>query len=248
VFNTIFLYVDCMTLEFVDRVLSYSSEEFFKYPILEYATEEKNSEVFDPKRSSEYLVSFLTQPSSYCVGIVDMVNSTKITAHIGTLRASRYYQVFLNSMSKIISEFGGSVIKNVGDCLVYYFPESCRFDRKYDFASCLKCGLAMISSQKHISKQLISEGLPGIDFRVSADYGSVLIMKSSISESLDMIGPPLNMCSKINRLAEKNQFVIGGDLYQIIKKYNEFDFHETKGMSIGLKNSYPVYAVNRRLY
>lgn len=246
-FNSIFQLFTCMNQDYVDRKLSFSSE-FFQYPQLENDFSKKSDiSIFDPKRSAEYLVSFLTQPSSYCVGIVDMVNSTKITAQIGPLRVSRYYQVFLNSMSKIISEFGGSVIKNVGDCLVYYFPESGRSNDKYDFIRCIECGLTMIRSQKHISEQLLREGLPDLNFRVSADYGSVLIMKSNVSESLDMIGPPLNMCSKINHLAEKNQFVVGGDLYQIIKKYNEFKFHEIKSMFIGLKNSYPVYVVNRRL-
>lgn len=230
--------------QYYDRKLSFSSETFFKYPDLEYGLDQKNNtRIFDSKRSSEYLVSFLTQPSSYCVGIVDMVNSTKISAQIGPLRASRYYQVFLNSMSKIISEFAGSVIKNVGDCLVYYFPESGRSDNKYDFTKSIECGLTMIKSQKHISEQLVSEGLPGIDFRVSADYGSVLLMKSNVSESLDMIGPPLNMCSKINRLAEKNQFVIGGDLFEMVKKINGYRFKEVKDFSVGFKLSYPVYSI-----
>lgn len=242
-FNIFSQLITRMNQEYVDRKLSFSSE-FFKYPELESDIDRKSDiQIFDSKRSSEYLVSFLTQPSSYCVGIVDMVNSTKISAQIGPLRASRYYQVFLNSMSKIISEFAGSVIKNVGDCLVYYFPESGRSGNKYDFTKSIECGLTMIKSQKHISEQLVREGLPGIDFRVSADYGSVLIMKSNVSESLDMIGPPLNMCSKINHLAEKNQFVVGGDLFEMIKKLTDYRFKEVKDFSLGFKLSYPVYSV-----
>jgi class 3 adenylate cyclase len=235
-----------MNQDSVDGNLSFSYE-FSKYPDLEHSIDQKNSsQIFDSKLSSEYLISFLTQPRSYCVGIVDMVNSTKISAQIGPLRTSQYYQVFLNSMSKIISEFGGSVIKNVGDCLVYYFPESGRFDNKYDFTRCIECGLAMILSQKHLSEQLVRKGLPSIDFRVSADYGSVLIMKSNISESLDMIGPSLNMCSKINRLAGKNQFVIGGDLFEMIKKLDSYRFKEVKDFSLGFKLSYPVYFVSQK--
>lgn len=231
-----------MNQDFIDKKLSFSSKESFQYP--EYKTNQKNdNQIFDIDRSSEYLVSFLTQPNMYCVGIVDMVNSTKITAQIGPIKASRYYQIFLNSMSKIISEFNGSVIKNVGDCLVYYFPNSERNKEKYDFAKCIECGLAMTHSQKYIAKQLISEGLPSIDFRVSSDYGSVLIMKSNISESLDMIGPPLNMCCKINRLAGKNQFVIGGDLFHIVRKLNGYQFKAINDYSLGFKYSYPVYSV-----
>jgi class 3 adenylate cyclase len=219
---------------------SFLSEEFFKYPGSEHF--DKSDISIDPKHS-EYLVSFLTKQSTYCVGIVDMVDSTKISAQIGPLSASRYYQIFLNSMSKIISDFGGAVLKNVGDCLIYYFPESGCFDGKYDFANCIECGLAMVHSQKHISGQLVKEGLPGIDFRVSADYGSVLLMKSNVSESLDMIGTPLNMCFKINRLAEKNQFVIGGDLFEMVKKFNGHRYKQIKDYSLGFKLSYPVYAV-----
>jgi len=231
-----------MNQDSVDRKVSMSYEESSQYSG-EYRLDQNSNQIFDSKRSSEYLVSFLTQPSSYCVGIVDMVNSTKISAQIGSIRASRYYQIFLNSMSKIISDFGGSVIKNIGDSLVYYFPKSSGSDNKYDFTRCIECGLTMIKSQKYLSEQLVKERLPGIDFRVSADYGSVLIMKSNVSESIDMIGPSLNMCSKINRLAEKNQFVVGGDLFEMIKKLNGYRFKEVKDFSLGFKLSYPVYSV-----
>ena len=241
--NSIFQLIICMNQDSADRKSSFTYK-FSKNSELEYNIDQNNSgQIFDSKRSSEYLVSFLTQPSSYCVGIVDMVNSTKISAQIGSIRASRYYQVFLNSMSKIVSDFGGSVIKNIGDSLVYYFPESDRFDNKYDFTRCIECGLAMIHSQKYLSEQLIKEELPVVDFRVSADYGSVLIMKSNVSESLDMIGPPLNMCSKINHLAEKNQFVVGGDLFEMVKKISGHSFKKVKDFSLGFKLSYPVYSV-----
>lgn len=42
-----------------------------------------------------------------------------------------------------------------------------------------------------------------VDYRISADYGSVVLMKSNNSESVDMIGSPVNMCSKIDHAATK---------------------------------------------
>ena len=64
--------------------------------------------------SADYLVAFSGQTEHYCVGIVDMVNSTKIAATLGNGKITGYYQI-LNSMSRILSRFGGFVIKNVGD-------------------------------------------------------------------------------------------------------------------------------------
>ena len=227
-----------------------SSEQFFDYssePNSESSVLESGYDPTSPPRpsTSDYLVEFSTNTHSYCVGLVDMVDSTKISAKIGPAKISRYYQIFLNSMSRILGRFGGFVIKNVGDSLFYYFPESSK-NSKYGLMSCIEASLAMIESHDIISDRLHNEGLPAIDYRVSADYGSVVIMNSNAFNSLDMIGPPVNMCSKINRSASKNGIVIGGDLYQLVKKL-DYTIKPIRGFSLGFKVDYPVYSVQRRL-
>jgi len=196
--------------------------------------------------TSDYLVAFSGNSKDYCVGLVDMVNSTKMAATLGNGKISQYYGIFLNSMSKILSRFGGYVIKNVGDCLVYYFPESSKSNRKFGFMSCLECSLAMIEFHDIICEILNKEGLPCVDYRVSADYGSVILMKSNNSEITDMIGPPVNMCSKINHSAATNGAVIGGDLHSMVHKFDDYKFKEVKGFSLGFKHSYPVYEIGRK--
>ena len=219
---------------------SMMTEDVMSKPSIEaqYSTQEL--------KSSDYLVAFSTNTKNYCVGIVDMVNSTKISARVGPTKISKYYQIFLNSMSKILSRFGGFVIKNVGDCLVYYFPESSKDNAKFGLMSCLECSLAMVEARDMISEFLEKEKLPPLDYRVSADYGAVITMKSTESNSIDMIGPPVNMCSKINRLAKPNGIVIGGDLFERVKDFKDYKFSETRGYSLGFKLSYPVYSVTRK--
>ena len=209
-------------------------------------TTEAMQNVQQEAKASDYLVSFATGTQSYCVGLVDMVNSTKIAAQIGPKKISRYYQLFLNSMSKIVSRFGGTVIKNIGDCLVYYFPESVDGKKKFGLMACIECSLAMGEARNIICQKLFSEGLPSIDYRISADFGEIIIMKSNNTDSLDMIGPPLNMCSKINHAAGRNECVVGGDLYQMVKSFTEYQFSEQKGFSLGFKQAYPIYAVKRK--
>ena len=195
---------------------------------------------------SQYSVEFSDRAENYCVGLVDMVDSTKISAKIGWARTTRYYQLFLNSMSEILKRFGGFVIKNVGDCLVYYFPESSKRDRKFGFMSCIECSLAMVESHEYFAKILSQQGLPQVDYRISADYGSIVMMKSNGTSVPDMIGPPLNMCSKINHYAEKNEIVIGGDLYEMVKDFDDYSFKIVQSLSLGFKYSYPVYSVTRK--
>ena len=226
-------------------------ENFFDYselsPLDMDLPDSLGSGVLDEAKSDDYSVAFDTKCQSYCIGCVDMVNSTKISAELGNRKISRYYQIFLNSMSKIMGEYGGMVIKNVGDCLMYYFPSSAKQNSTYGFMSCIECNLALVEAHDLICEQLHLEGLPCLDYRISSDYGSVCIMQSNNSTSLDMIGPPVNMCSKINRIAKPNEIVVGGDFHQMAKSLKEYSFKPTSDYSLGYKFSYPVYTVTRKL-
>ena len=192
---------------------------------------------------ADYLVAFSTQNHSYCVGCVDMVDSTKISASLSQSKMTSYYEIFLNSMSKILTKFGGKVIKNIGDCLLYYFPLSKDMQNSQGLFDCLDSGLAMINARDIINKELSRYDLPRLHYRVSADYGSVLIMNTTDSQNIDLIGPPVNMCTKINRCARRDEYVIGSDLYLIVKKFQKYKFKHGKSFDVGFPQSYPVYNV-----
>ena len=55
-------------------------------------------------------------------------------------------------------------------------------------------------------------------YKISANYGKVELATSSNSNGVDLFGPTVNICSKINHLTLPNQLVIHKDLYDIIKK------------------------------
>ena len=107
-------------------------------------------------------------------------------------------------MSKIIGEFKGKVIKNIGDSLLYYFPSDSEFSEG-NLKNCLNCGLAMLGANERIANDLISFKLPPLHYRISADFGSALMMNTNISNSFDLIGPPVTICSKINHCAKKDE-------------------------------------------
>lgn len=188
-------------------------------------------------------MAFTTQSNSFCIESVDMVNSTKISASLTREGLSDYYGTFLNSMARIVESYDGRVIKNIGDCLLYYFPLSKNCLDLDQISNCLDCGITMINSQQMISKELVSKGLPRLNYRVSADYGNVVIMNANNSTEIDLLGPAVNMCSKINHTAKNNEFVIGGDFHEIVKKIHKFHFKEVHEYDLGFKSGYPVYQV-----
>jgi len=222
----------------------YSQTQIVQSTYVDYFDPSKRIQGHREKTEKPYLVTFSGKEISVVVGIVDMVNSTKICAKLGPAKASTYYQVFINSMSKILSRYGGVVIKNVGDCLLYYFPYGEKMERGY-YENCINASNALLESHDVICEHLHKQGLPCLDYRISLDYGNVIMMDANLSSVCDMIGPPINMCSKINRSAKKNEMVVGGDLYEVVKKKKQFKFKNVKGHNIGFKQTYPVYTVTK---
>jgi adenylate cyclase len=195
----------------------------------------------------QYAVGYTGLSLQCCVGIVDLVKSTKVSAHMPPDQLGKYYEIFLNSISKELYKFGGFVVKNVGDGLLFYFSDPPGSKQKTSFRASLDCSLAITESHEKICRFLHKEGLPDVDFRISLDSGKVIIMKTSNCTYIDIIGPPVNMCSKINHIAKINGLAIGGDLYEIVKKFKGLQFTQQKGFGVdGLKVEYPVYNVHKK--
>ncbi|SMH71142.1 response regulator [Candidatus Nitrosotalea okcheonensis] len=183
---------------------------------------------------------------NYCVCYVDMVSSTKEVACIyDTAKVRKYYSLFLNSMAAIVRSFGAKIVKNVGDSLIFYFPESQDSTNKDAWKDILDCLLALIDARPIVNTKLYQEGLPAINYRISADYGKVEVAKSLSSKEDDLFGATMNMCSKINSFTPTNSITLGGDLYQVLRYLHldkqEYRLTELGTYSSGLKFPYPVY-------
>ncbi len=211
------------------------------------ANNEKSIE-FDIRTEEIY---FADQSSGYyCVCIVDMVNSSQITAKIADgNKIRKYYEIFLNAMAALAKNFGAKVIKNVGDALLFYFPDTSDTGNVTAFKEVLECCTAIIAAHEFINIRLEAEALPPVSYRISADYGRVEVATTVTSGTKDLFGPTVNMCAKINSQAEPNGIVVGGDLHEIMKRFSfrEYSFEGVeKKQPIGIRYSYPVYSVVRK--
>ena len=198
-----------------------------------------------PEAALNEVISFSETYKSYCVGIVDIVNSTRITSILNKSKMCQYYSIFLNSMASTIRENGGVVVKNIGDSLLYYFPKTSDTTDRQSFIDSLECGMSMIDAHGIVNSKMRADGLPCVNYRISSDHGMIMTAKSSNSFNEDIFGPTVNLCSKINPCANPNSMVIGGDLYQIVRSFEQYRFESIFAYHNGLKVQYPVYSVKR---
>jgi len=190
------------------------------------------------------MLQFSSKPITCCVSVIDIVNSTKITAQISESKIGLYYSIFLNHVSNIINDHGGNVVKNIGDSLLYYFVNQ---NESYEsIVNSFRCNLNIVKKRDEINKKLEVESLPKVSYRISSDYGKVLMAKSQISLTADIFGSTVNMCTKINHVGKANEFFVGSDLYLNAKNLDEFNFEEINANHLSIfKNTYPVYYVKK---
>jgi class 3 adenylate cyclase len=192
-------------------------------------------------------ILFSGRRENYCICYIDMMNSTQISSTLNDLQLSKYYSIFLNSMATIAKNFGAVIIKNAGDCLIYYFPSTSNSNEQIVFKNVIECGITMISAHQPINSKLFEQRLPPLHYRISADYGKVEVARSSSSQSEDLFGSVMNVCAKINSKAPANGMVIGYKLYQIVDTITEKEYNfERIGEYSGFKEVYPIYSVKTR--
>ena len=204
----------------------------------------KSMTSFDPK-TPQYMVNFLKKSEHYCIGVIDIVNSSEISSLLTTKELEKYYGSFLNIMAKIIDQNRGFVIKNIGDCLLFYFPNFAETQTNAKFINCLNCGLKMTEIHGEINQYFKEIEVPPINYRISADYGEVSIMKTNFSPNVDLFGTPVNRCVKINHLAKQNSMIIGRDMHRIVKKNTDFAYEEIGSYAVNTRFEYPVYSVRK---
>lgn len=197
------------------------------------------------KRNDEKIIATVGESKHFCVGIVDIVNSTKTVAKLLPNEIPKYYEIFLNNMAKTVICHQGEILKIMGDSLLFYFPENYHHDHKLVFLNAIECGFSMMEMHKELNQILKRYSLPQIDFRISFDYGNLTIMKTR-NGLVDLVGPTINTCSKINNLALINSTVIGRDFYDEIKNFHQYRFQNTGKFSIDLKQPYPIFTISKK--
>jgi CheY-like chemotaxis protein len=190
-----------------------------------------------------------------CIGFIDLVDSTKNTITMeGLDYIRRYYSTFINSVSTIVKSSNGKVVKNIGDCLLFYFPKTSNDKNENSFRDVIECALKILDTRYSLNDELSKQHLPPFNFRISIDYGVVDLALVGDYSQIDLFGSTLNLCSKINSsyLSIPNEIIIGDNFYRILKSFSsiveDFNFSNNGIYKITESTEYPTYNIKRKSY
>ena len=101
-----------------------------------------------------------------CAGFIDLVDSTKNIATMEGLESIRkYYSTFINSISTIVKSYGGKVLKNIGDCILFYFPKTSDISDANSFQKSIECCFKILEERYEINDELARQYLPPIQLQ-----------------------------------------------------------------------------------
>ena len=186
-----------------------------------------------------------------CVGFIDLVDSTTNIATMDNLESiKKYYSTFINSISKIVKSYGGKVLKNIGDCILFYFPKTSDINDTNSFQKAIECDFKILDERYKINDELARKHLPSFNFRMSLDYGVLDLALVGDYSQTDLFRSTLNLCSKINSssLSIPNDIIIGDRLYKVLKSsniVNNYYFINNGEYKITETNRYPTYNIRR---
>src|SRR5688572_14359921 len=188
-----------------------------------------------------------------CIGFIDLVDSTKNTITMEGLDYIRkYYSKFINSTSEVVKSYNGKVIKNIGDCLLFYFPKTTDFKNIETFRETLDCAFKILEVRYIVNAELSKEHLPPFNYRITIDYGVLDLALVGDYSQIDLFGTTINLCSKINSssLSVPNEIIIGDNFYRILKSFptviNNYNFINNGEYKITESNKYSTYNIKRK--
>ena len=178
--------------------------------------------------SEKFLREHVFKKINIVVLYVDLVGSTTMTLELPAEKLATIVSSFSQEMASVIRLHGGLVLKFVGDAVIGYFNASENSLLPSDNAvNCAKSMLTVID--KGINPILNQYDYPDLMVKIGVDYGQSIVVRYGSNEEtshVDLMGPVMNIASKIQGMAKPNQILIGQDVYQRIHPTTQKNFKE----------------------
>ena len=200
--------------------------------------------------SDKFLRKHMFSRINMIVLYVDLVGSTDITLSLPEDKVAIIISSFAQEMASTITQHDGYVLKFVGDAVIGYFIAEGNIDTADNAVNCAKSMLMVI--EKGINPILSQYDYPELMVKIGLDYGQNIIMRygADVERShVDVLGPAMNIASKIQSMAKPNQILIGEDVYTRLHPTIQKSFekvvwskHKWKYQDRETGQLYPVFA------
>jgi adenylate cyclase len=152
---------------------------------------------------------------------------------------NKYY--FL-PMDRIVFEYNGTLDKHIGDSVMAIFGAPVSYED--DAFRAVSCAVRMREKMAEINDKTLSKRNIKIPVGIGIGTGEAMVgmFGSPIKKEYTVLGTPVNLASRLERLANENQILICNETFQMIRnsfKTEKIDHVNLKGIE-GEKSIFDV--------
>ena len=178
--------------------------------------------------SDAYLRSNVFSKIDMAILYIDLVGSTTMTLELPEEKIATIISSFAQEMAYVVKQYGGFVLKFVGDAVIAFFIGEPNPIKIAD--NVVECAKSMISAiEKGINPILNQYDYPDLKVKIGIDYGQATVIRYGGDEKrayVDLIGSVLNIAAKIQSHAKPNQILIGSDVFTKLHPTTQKSFAE----------------------
>jgi adenylate cyclase len=204
--------------------------------LAKYLSRQVYNSIFEGKRD----VKIESYRKKLTVFFSDILGFTELTDKVESEVLTSVLNRYLNEMSKIAIDHGGTIDKYIGDAIMIFFGDPETLGEQQDAVACVKMALSMRHKLRELRAEWESMGISTpLRVRTGINTGFCTVGNFGSDERMDytIVGGPVNLASRLESLAGVDEILISQETYVLIKSEIECEAGEVikfKGLA------YPV--------
>jgi adenylate cyclase len=210
--------------------------------LAKYLSPQIHEQIFSGKQNAEVK----SNRKKLTVFFSDIVGFTSISDELESEEITNLLNFYLNEMSNIALEYGGTIDKYIGDAVMIFFGDPDSLGVEQDARKCVEMAVSM---QKKMNELIgywgKSFGLKNdLQIRIGINTGFCTVGNFGSDDRLDYtaVGATVNLASRLEGAAAPGSILVSEDTFLLVKSL--FSFKEPREIDVkGLLRKIKLYEV-----
>ena len=205
-------------LEKLNQEVSSKNEQLqgLSNKLAKYLSRQVYTNIFEGKRD----VKIESYRKKLTIFFSDIEGFTELTERVESEVLTSVLNKYLNEMSKIALEHGGTIDKYIGDAIMIFFGDPESLGEKEDAIACVKMAIDM---NKRLQEMRLEWDVLGIStplrIRMGVNTGFCTVGNFGSDERLDytIVGGAVNLANRLESAADTDEILISEDTFSLVK-------------------------------
>lgn len=213
-----FVYRQGRTLAQAQKVIRAEQEKTARLAsnLSKYLSPQVWESIFTGKQS----VQLGTRRKKLTVFFSDIRGFTELAEEMEAEALTDLLNNYLNEMSRIALQYGGTIDKFIGDCVMIFFGDPVSQGAKQDAEAAVSMAIAMRKHMKVLRQQWRSKGITRpLEIRMGLSTGYCTVGNFGANTRMDytIIGREVNLASRLENAAKAGEILIPHETYSLVK-------------------------------